>query len=223
MAEPDFAGPGRRDADDRRTHDLGAAMRIDDDRRALDVARRGRDRRARRHHLDGGLRRALGKNRCGPHWPHAERRLEGVETGFVDPFRHHADEAVRGVGRRAEAGLPDEEGAVVLSHRPEPHRRDVVDERDRRLEQAVGQLAVTVREGDELLAECRPVLEAEGADGPHCVCRLAGLDLACRDRGVPRPVAVEVAEQAPHRVRRRRDDGAPTDADDRVHRRPKRA
>ena len=92
---------------------------------------------------------------------------------------------------------------------------DVVEQRDRRVEEAVGELHVRVREGEELFAQLRPVRQMEAAHTGHAVGRRAALHRAVRHSGVPAVVPVKVAHDLPHRLHRRVDNRA---SNDRYHR-----
>jgi hypothetical protein len=70
-----------------------------------------------------------------------------------------------------------------------------------------------VVERQQLLAQMRAVGEAEIAHAADLVGRLAVLDTAFGDRGMPLVVRVEVADERPHVLDRRIDDGAADDGD----------
>ena len=132
----------------------------------------------------------------------------GAEAAFVDIFADHARELRFASCRRVEAGFPVPEGHVAVGHRRKADMGDVVEQRHRRVEQAVAECHVDVGQGEQLLAQLRSVGEVEPPYAADLVRRKSSLDMAVGHRRVPPVVAVEVAQHRPHRLDRRLDDGA---------------
>jgi hypothetical protein len=89
---------------------------------------------------------------------------------------------------------------------------DVVEQRHRRIEQAVTEGLLEVGECEQLLAQLRSILQGEPPDAADPVLRLAPLDGAGLDGRMPALVPVEVPDHVPHRGGRCVDDGAAKDA-----------
>ena len=77
--------------------------------------------------------------------------------------------------------------------------RNVVEERHRRIEQTIAECEVDVGESQQLLAQLRAVGEVEPAHATDPVRGLAPFDLAVGDGWMPAVMAIEVAQQLPHR------------------------
>src|SRR5262245_15714210 len=131
-----------------------------------------------------------------------------IEARLVDLDAHHRDHLRSLAGASGEARFPAPERAVPVGHGQQPHVRHVVEQRNRRIEQAVAEGLLEVRQGQQLLAQLRAVLQAKAAHATDLVGRRAALDRAGGDRRVPALVAVEVAQHRPHPVDRGVDDGA---------------
>ena len=150
-------------------------------------------------------------------FPHAAQMpADRVEARLIDLLADHLGH-LRFLARpRGEARLPAPEGAVAVGHRHQPHMRHVVEQRDRRIEQAIAEGLLEVGQREQLLAQLRAVLEAEAPHAADLVGRRAALDRARRDRRMPAVVAVEVAQHRPHPVDGCVDDGALHDVRHRV-------
>ena len=79
--------------------------------------------------------------RCGS----GQERPDRPEPGVVDLLGHQPHQPVALVGGWRESGAPFPEGGVRLGHRPQADLRHVADQRQRRLEEAVGEAGVAVR------------------------------------------------------------------------------
>src|SRR5262249_11559173 len=95
--------------------------------------------------------------------------------------------------------------------------RNVVEHRDRRVEQAVAEGLFEIGQRQQSLAQLRAVLQFETAHATDLVGGLRALDGGGRDRGMPAVVSVEVAQHGPDRIGRSIEDRA---FDDMRHRQP---
>ena len=87
-----------------------------------------------------------------------------LETRLVDIFRDHVGDAVLVLRPRREAGFPVPEGAVAVGHRQQADVGHVVEHRDRRIEQAIAEGLLQIRQRQQLLAQLRAVLQLEAPD-----------------------------------------------------------
>src|SRR5215470_341702 len=76
-----------------------------------------------------------------------------LEARLVDLFAHHLNHLGLAPGQRGETALPMREGAITVGDGQQVHVRHVVEEGDRRVEQAVAERHLQVGQGDELLAQ----------------------------------------------------------------------
>src|SRR5882757_479519 len=133
---------------------------------------------------------------------------DGVETRLVDLFADHRDQPGFLAGAGREAAFPMPEGAVAIGDRQQPDMGDVIEQRNRRVQQAIAETLFEVGQRQQLLAQLAAVGELEAADAADLVGRITTLDGAGGDGGVPAVVAVEIAQYAPDPVGRRIDDRA---------------
>src|SRR6266481_5076835 len=131
-----------------------------------------------------------------------------LEAGLVDLFADHRSELRRFSGPRGEARLPMPKRAVTVGDRQQPDMRDVVEHRNRRIEQAIAEGLFEVGERQQLLAQFRAVLQFEAAHAADAVRGLRALDRAGRNRGMPAVMAVKIAQHIPDHAGRRVDDRA---------------
>src|SRR6266480_687079 len=141
----------------------------------------------------------------------SESALERVEAALKHATADIVDEFILPLGRAIELGGPFEERLIAVGHRGQPQGRDVVLHAHRRLEDGVGAEHVVVGQAEQLLANAIPVAQAKVAYAPDLVRRLAGLDAALRDRGMPVWHSVEVAHARPDAVVACVDDGGDVD------------
>src|SRR5262245_18350134 len=131
-----------------------------------------------------------------------------LKARLVDLLTHHRDHLDLAAGRRGETAFPVPEGTVAVSDGQQAHVRHVVEERDRRVEQAVSERHLQVGQCEHLLAQLRTVIELKAAHAADQVVRQMALDRARLHRRVPAVVAVEVAQNGPYAVVGRLDDRA---------------
>ena len=81
-------------------------------------------------------------------------------------------------------------------------------QRDRRLDQAITQLACVIVEAKQLFAQEPAIRQRKGPHGAHRVGGQTAFDLAAGNRRVPLGVTVEIAQPMPDLFDRRGDDGA---------------
>jgi hypothetical protein len=194
LPQPHLAPPGRRGVDPPHPEHLRPSER-------------------RRHHALGGDEIETGERASVP----SEVRGQAGEAGLVHAGADELLELAFAAARHVERRLPVPERAIAVGHALELHRRDVVAHRQRGVEDAIGGDVIAVGEGEQLLTDVVPVLEAEAAHASDLIGRLAVLDRRGPDGGMPGRVAVEVAQDRPHTFDRRVDDGGPAHPD---HRRP---
>src|SRR6185437_13546326 len=197
------------EAYDRRDPDIALIKGAHDERAAADKAR-GTVRR------EG--RRRFGRRRESPHHHrHAgpslimPPRANACEWPRILPDRSPRRPFRSGVSRPGpcrEARFPLPECAVAISHRQQPDMSGVVEERDRRIDQAIAEALIEVGERQQLLAQLRAVGELETADAADAIRALSALDDAGRDRGVPAVVAIEIAQHRPDPIAGSIDDRA---------------
>src|SRR5262245_59526105 len=131
-----------------------------------------------------------------------------LEARLVDLLADHRRPLGLAPRRRGEPALPVPERAVAVGDGQQADVRHVVEERDRRVEQAVAEGGLQVGERKQLLAQLRAVLQLEAAHAADEVRRQMALDGAGLDRGMPAVVTVEIAQDRPHALDRRGDDRA---------------
>src|SRR6202011_1382323 len=141
---------------------------------------------------------------CGLHKMSPDR----VKPGLVDLLADHFSDLGGFSGPRGETRLPMPERPVTVGDRQQADMRDVVEHRDRRIEQAIAERLFEVGERKQLFAQFGAVLELEPAYATDTVGGLGALDGAGRDRGMPAVMAVEVAQHVPDHAGRRVEDRA---------------
>ena len=141
----------------------------------------------------------------------AEGGLDGIEARLVDLLADQRRQFGFLPRRGAEFGAPFPEGAPAVGHGLQAQDRHIVDQRDRRFQDAIGEAVVAVRQPEQLLAQLAAGGQAKAADAADLVGPPALLDAALRHRGMPALMAVEIAQHSPDRIDRRIDDGAPAD------------
>ena len=85
---------------------------------------------------------------------------------------------------------------------------DIIEHRNRRIEQAIAESLFKIGERQQLLAQFGAVLELEPPHAADAIGGLRAFDRAGRDRGMPAVVAVEIAQHIPDRAGRRVEDRA---------------
>jgi hypothetical protein len=152
----------------------------------------------------------------------SETLFERLKSGFVNIFRHEMRELGGPVGRRGKRRLPVDKAPIAIGDRSDPHRRNIIDERNWRFEETISQAAIMIRERDQLFAQKCAIPKREGPHRADLITQAICLDVARRNGRMPGPVCVEVAQEMPNTIRGRLDDCAVYDADAR-HDQPKRA
>src|SRR6516225_5760814 len=90
---------------------------------------------------------------------------------------------------------------------------DVVEQRYRRVEQAIAESLLEIRQRQQLFPQLRAVAEEEVSHAADLVGGLIALDGALGDRRMPAVVTVEIAQESPHAIGRRINDRRAHDAD----------
>ena len=133
--------------------------------------------------------------------PRCKMPADGLESGLIDLLADHCRE-LAALGRpRRETRFPMPERAVAVGDGQQANMRDIVEHRDRRIEQAIAEGLFEIGQRQQLLAQFGAVLELEASDAADLVGGLRALDRAGRDRRMPAVVAVEVAQHVPDRDR----------------------
>src|SRR5262245_991502 len=128
------------------------------------------------------------------------------EAGHIDVFAHHPRHRLGLASARREPALPAPERAIAIGDRHQAYMRHIIEERNRRIQQAIGKRLFQVRERQQLLAQYRAVLENKPPHAADLVGLIMPLDHALVHRRMPAIVTVEIADQRPHPVDRRIDD-----------------
>src|SRR6185436_806214 len=108
----------------------------------------------------------------------------GLHAGDINLFPDHASEFFLAARWGGEAAFPVPETAIAIGHRQQPYVRDVVEEGDRRIQQAIAAGHLEIGQREQLLAQLVAVLKREAADTADLVDRIAALDEARRHDGV---------------------------------------
>ena len=195
---------------DRRNRDIALVERAHDQRAAAEIARVA-FRRQRRCRFSGG-REGLHRDghdlvlRC--HAAAPQMAPDRVEPGLINLFANHLGDSRRFSGPRGEARLPMPEGPVTIGDRQQANMRDIVEHRNRRIEQAIAEALFEIGQRQQLLAQLGAVLQYEPPHAADAVSGLGALDSAGRDRGMPAVMAIEIAQHVPDRAGRRIEDRA---------------
>ena len=156
---------------------------------------------------DGGARTLpdRGRSRCGfpcpplsagpALHPFPDRR----KTCFVDLGRNQRRKFPFLPRRGAESGRPAPEGPVAVGDRFQLDLGDIVVQRDIRADDGIAEAAVPVGQGEQALADVGAVLQVEVAHAADLVGALRLLEEAAPDNWVPAVVAIEIAQDFPHR------------------------
>src|SRR5882672_4700897 len=139
-------------------------------------------------------------------------RPQALETALVDADADEMLELLFPTARHVKGGLPVPEGAVAVGHALELDGGHVAAHGQGGVEDAVGGDMLLVGQRQELLADAIAVPEGEAAHAADLIRGVAALDLGLADRGMPRGVAVEVAQHRPHALDGRVDDRRAGDA-----------
>ena len=197
MADAHLVRGQRRQGDVAQLKHLRAAMTFDDDSlRARSRRGRGNDLHPRRGH-DRRHRRPLSRQGSGGRRFAAQHAPHGREPGLIYALGDKADQFIAAMGWWVEAGTPFPEGGVAVGDRLQPDRGHIAHQRQRRLQQAVVQPALLVRQCQQLLAQFSAVGQPEAAHGTYRIDGIPALDLAEGDGRMPAVVAVEVPQDRP--------------------------
>ena len=99
---------------------------------------------------------------------------------------------------RVEFRGPAPECALAVRHALQRDVRDVVEQRDRGVQEAVGKGLLGVREGEQAFAQHGAVAEPKAANRADRVGRPSSFDAALLDGGVPAIMSVEVPKHRLH-------------------------
>src|SRR5271170_2079774 len=142
-----------------------------------------------------------------------ERFLKRTETRLDYILRHETSESVLLGCRRIEGGSPFPKAGILVSDSPQPNIRDIVAQKSGGFENAVGKACLDIGERKELFPNSAAVHESEIAHGADLILLGALFDPAGSDSGMPTVMAIEIAQDRPHRFERRPHDGAATNLD----------
>src|SRR6185295_1260503 len=102
----------------------------------------------------------------------------GLHAGDINLFPDHAGELFLAPCRGSEAAFPVPEAAIAIGHRQQADVRDVVEEGDRRFQQAIAASHLEIGQREQLLAQLVAILKREAADTADLVDWIAALDEA---------------------------------------------
>ena len=184
--------PRRRRFGRRGAQFFGAAMAVDHDGGAGDT--RTSDRM-------GGRRRPCGlaPGRPLPGGRAFDAPANRFEPRFVDLRSHQRGQFSFLARRRVEAGRPAPEGPVAVGHRFQLNLGDIVLKRNIRVDDGVAEAAFAVGQREQAFPDIRPVLKVEIAHAADLVGAFGLLEPAAPDDRVPPVMAVEIAQDFPHR------------------------
>ena len=102
----------------------------------------------------------------------------GIEARLIDLFAHHRDEPLFLARAGRETAFPMPERAVAVGDGQQADVRDIVEERDRRIQQAIAEALFEIGERQQLLAQFTAVRQLETPDAADLVGGLAAFDCA---------------------------------------------
>src|SRR5690242_19073068 len=85
----------------------------------------------------------------------------GLHAGDINLFSHHAGELFLTPRRGGEAAFPVHEAAIAISHRQQAYVRDVVEEGDRRIQEAIAAGHLQIGQREQLLAQLVAIAKRE--------------------------------------------------------------
>src|SRR5262245_31342995 len=134
-----------------------------------------------------------------------------LHAGDVNLFAHHAGELLLAPRRRGESAFPMPEAAIAVRYRQQAYVRDVVEEGDGRIQQAIAAGHLKIGKREQLLAQLAAVLEREAADAADLVDGIAAFDEARGHDGVVLVMRIEIAHDGPEPLHGHIDDRAAND------------
>ena len=194
----------------RRNREIAFVERAHHQRAAAEIARVALRRKRGRGFSRGreGLHRYGHDVASAAHAAPCEMPADRLEAGLIDLLADHFGDLCRVGGPRREARLPMPERPVAVRHRQQPHMGDVIEHRNRRIEQAIAEGLFEIGQRQQLLAQLRAVFQLEAPHAADAVGGLRALDRAGGDRRMPAVMAVEIAQHIPDRAGRRVEDRA---------------
>jgi hypothetical protein len=124
----------------------------------------------------------------------------GGKSSVIDLLADHTPHLLFQAWAGGEGTPPVPERSVAVRDRREPYMGDVVEQRHWRVEQAIAESLLEVRQGQKLLAQLRAVAQKEMPHTADFVGGLVAFDRALANGRMPAVVAVEVAQDRPDAI-----------------------
>ena len=130
--------------------------------------------------------RPLQSHRCGK--PGTNRG----KARFINVLANHPRHLLLLALARRERAAPFPERAVAVGDRRQSHMGNVVEQRNRRVHQAIAESLFKIRQSQQALAQLGTVAQEETARAAQLVRTLPALDRALGDGGMPAVMPVEI-------------------------------